>query len=754
MPSAYQVQFHGQQVQQLADEQARREAEARAQAAGLQSAEQQRQAQYTRERDALAAQYQSQQMNQQAGINQNQALTQEGVQFRLANQGASLQAQRDQTQFGYQQQHQQQGAVNQWNENIQKTDLQGQLNQTMLTQSEQMEAKRVKESIAAVNRNPDLTPEERNMLATQLQTKLNPLENRQRQASIIHSQLQSQGLAQQTQQQATLFNQQQEWRAGGIQNALRTVNIGGQDYHMYLNANGEPTILDTTARQETHYMSMLHQAAGVAATMGGENRANTIQPYNIANLQSITRNTNLRSNFLEQSTPDELAILNTRLLQAREDLTHSRSLHPVLVDEHIAHIDSLRNSIADNLATRDPRVNLLNAQGSNVNANTVHTNRTTADLTATLQHRLAEMASRTAANNASAASHMVTDRLNGLRADELANELALNTTPIDERTSIAWDPQSRSAAARATDEWISRQDPETQAEITPEMRQGYINSHLEGNGTGTVIVRSANGRFTPLRQHTPPEITPAQRATIVSRATASVNNQYRDWQTRIAAWNRSTVPVANRGPAPQPPAWLGNVPVNAQGQPLDSHGMPLDSHRIGLLQADAITQEVNRRAAQPRGQGWEDSEDAGSTPAPSTPTPTPAPAPGGANGATLTPAQRAALDAGLPAVPSTTGSYWTRQETAQVTPDRLNTLQENARRLYNATSVFHRLGEMRGESGTGRSERADWIGQMHDLLARVPAGEQMTPQQRSQYVQLLRRPALTASDRTHLQLVE
>ena len=128
---------------------------------------------------------------QAAGDVRRAALQQQADQNNFARQNY-----RDQQQAGYAQGQQQyaaqiQEARDQRMAGIdsqaaqQHADLQAQLSQTELGQQEQMRLQRLRQARGSVMANPDLSDEERNALITQIETGLNPLENRQRQSQMM-----------------------------------------------------------------------------------------------------------------------------------------------------------------------------------------------------------------------------------------------------------------------------------------------------------------------------------------------------------------------------------------------------------------------------------------------------------------------------------------------------------------------------------------------------------------------------------------
>lgn len=148
------------------------------------------------------------------------------------------------------------------------TDLQARLQQVTLDQTEEARLQKLKHARASIEDNADLSPGEQHMLITQLESGLNPLENREREAGIIQSTLQSHQLAQQTDQQATLFSQHQERLAQTAQGrtTVLTDPLTGRRQLFMMDLNGNYQPLDFSQSQARDEVMMAHTQAQTEAT--------------------------------------------------------------------------------------------------------------------------------------------------------------------------------------------------------------------------------------------------------------------------------------------------------------------------------------------------------------------------------------------------------------------------------------------------------------------------------------------------------
>lgn len=334
---------------QFLEEQARVQADLRAQeqerANAAQTAQLREQARIQQERDQLLAGY-------SAAAQERQGQWQGA----LAQQQAGFQENRDQRQFGYQnfmfdRQSQEQERMLGLQEGVQarrdvrQVDLQARLNEITLTQNETLRINKLKESIARVREDPDLAPHERNALITQLQTGLNPLENRMRESQMIHTNLQSEALFQQTAQSAELFNQRQAHIARGIAGNLQTITdpVTGVQQLFYADQNGNPTMLDFGQRAEQHAANMATQFQQFQQS--GDMHPLRVEGARIGNQQGAF---NLRRG--EQLLPGEVNLQNAQVANIAQNTAASQMLTPVQRDEMRARITS---TLDDNARRND-----------------------------------------------------------------------------------------------------------------------------------------------------------------------------------------------------------------------------------------------------------------------------------------------------------------------------------------------------------------------------------------------------------------
>ncbi len=102
-----------------------------------------------------------------------------------------------------------------------------------------------------------LTPEEGAEMRLEIQTNISPLANRQRQAQILQTQVQTQGAHQHNQMQAQLFNEQQAYRARSIQDSV--VEVNGGLYHRDFNGNITPLDPHAASRADMVAMSGVYR---------------------------------------------------------------------------------------------------------------------------------------------------------------------------------------------------------------------------------------------------------------------------------------------------------------------------------------------------------------------------------------------------------------------------------------------------------------------------------------------------------------
>lgn len=357
MATLQQASQHYAWLQEQANNQARLEAERAAQLAGINAAATNQQAAIQAQREAAANIY-AQQQEQQRGLITSQLAAQQQIgQERQQVIGGQLQsalsAQGAQQQAGLQAQH---------------FDLQAQFNQIQLTQSEQMRMQRLRNGIDAVKNHPGLSPDEKQNLIMQMQTGLNPLEQRQQQANILHTQIQTQGQAQQNEQQATLFNQRQNFLARGLQGNLQTIEdpSTGVRQLFFMNADGNPQMLDFGRLQESHYLQMAQgiqglsqrqqmfpgqleqQGAQLEATRAGTQqtlaetaRTRTLTPAQLANLQATTGHTQAQTEHIQQMTGPQVANLLAQTHDTTTRMNIAATLMPAQLEQYQAHTDSM-----------------------------------------------------------------------------------------------------------------------------------------------------------------------------------------------------------------------------------------------------------------------------------------------------------------------------------------------------------------------------------------------------------------------------
>lgn len=156
-----------------------------------------------------------------------------------------------------QQQEQQQKQLQPFLLQQQHAQLQAQLSQTQLTQTEQMNLQRMQNAIGAVNANDNLSDEEKHDAIMQLQTHISPLQMRAAAAAQQHTQLQNQQMQQHLAQQDSLQNQQRQFLTGGAIQALRPIQ--GQPGLWQMDQHGMLHNVNPEREQQEHELRIEHQ---------------------------------------------------------------------------------------------------------------------------------------------------------------------------------------------------------------------------------------------------------------------------------------------------------------------------------------------------------------------------------------------------------------------------------------------------------------------------------------------------------------
>ncbi len=117
------------------------------------------------------------------------------------------------------------------------------VNQEELNQAEKLRLQRLQQGLSAVQEQIDngiLTPEEGNALRLQVQTGINPLQQRQQAAQTAHIESQTKQAFQQMHIQQQMYQQRQELDAQGAASRMQTIWLpNGDQLHVLQGANGE-----------------------------------------------------------------------------------------------------------------------------------------------------------------------------------------------------------------------------------------------------------------------------------------------------------------------------------------------------------------------------------------------------------------------------------------------------------------------------------------------------------------------------------
>ena len=250
-----------------------------------------------------------------AGYNAQQSVLDANINAGAANIQAGLQGQRDYNQANLQsylaaqhtalQEHaasQQEGI--QFRQQEHGLDIQTRLQQVTLTQQEQLRLDRLRQARGSIMANPDLSPQERQNLITQVETGLNPLENRQREAQTLQTQVQTQGAFQNNAIQAQLFNQQQGIRAMRLEDRIRNItDANGNTATFFLNASGDAERMDFSQEQralESHQSGLLQGAVQSAQGIQGIQQSQQLFPERL----TAARTANQQAAFNLQTAQD------------------------------------------------------------------------------------------------------------------------------------------------------------------------------------------------------------------------------------------------------------------------------------------------------------------------------------------------------------------------------------------------------------------------------------------------------------------
>lgn len=352
MASRAQAEFRNQHELALLDQQAKERADATAAAA-----EQQR----LREKQQLDSQGQLNQ--QQAGLQLGRDYQLAALQERQRQMDTFHQGQLNTQQAGFQQQRDTQQFQQQGQLAEQHGDIQARLNQTMLTQNEQMRMAKMQNAISDVKANPGLSPDEKANLITQLQTGLNPLQNRHTEAQTLQTQIAAQAQAQQAQQSAQLFNQHQSWLARGIQGQLQTVtdpNTGIQQL-FHVGANGDIRPMDFSQAAQMHELRMQQGQVGIASEVQGMGQRQQLFPGQLQHQSLANQQMAQTMDFARQMQPGNVqhqALVNQNIVQ---HIAQGADLHPGVLQMQGAQLADLTQRTAQAAQMNPSNLRLLNA---------------------------------------------------------------------------------------------------------------------------------------------------------------------------------------------------------------------------------------------------------------------------------------------------------------------------------------------------------------------------------------------------------
>lgn len=291
-------------------------------------------------------------------------------QLRIEAQRSALEQQRQaaqaQQQYGIASALSAQGATQQAALAAHGADVQARLHQVTLNQEEQARLTKMYHARASIEDNADLAPSERRMLITQLESGINPLENRQREQQILQSHVQTQAVFQQSQQQGQLFNQQQEWLARGVMGNLQVINdpITGQPGLFHVGPDGKIQQLDFGHQAEMHQANLEAVRARTEATQQGTQQQGQLFPgvmeqqqlHNAAAQQAIQQ-----ANQINPLDVQHRQLANQQLAQI---VAQSPERFNMDMLRGVYDIAGLHQAIGERLRTENSNVNLHEANAT------------------------------------------------------------------------------------------------------------------------------------------------------------------------------------------------------------------------------------------------------------------------------------------------------------------------------------------------------------------------------------------------------
>ncbi len=251
------------------------------------------------------------------------------------------------------------------------TDLQARLNATQLGQAEEMRLHRLQQARSSIMSNPDLAPEEQRALITQVESGLNPLENRQRQAQTLQTQIQSAAAYQQAQQSAQLFNQHQEWLGRGIQGQLQTVTDPetGMRQLFHVDSQGRIQTLDFSQTQQMHQARMDSMAVQNAQGIQSIQNTGQMAPLQREHMQlsnqqlgQAVQQANVMNPLQADALRSEIDNRRQQLLSARQTYQQRGMAFPLELEQQYAHLDQMAQTLDQGAQSFQPRQRHLELQ--------------------------------------------------------------------------------------------------------------------------------------------------------------------------------------------------------------------------------------------------------------------------------------------------------------------------------------------------------------------------------------------------------
>ncbi len=345
-----------------------------------------------REQAALQAQRDAELASQQRGYAQQQA----GLQSQLSAQqneyerqrmllSGGLQERRDYLGADIQQQRDILGADIQARQNVQQSglrreeathqvDLNARLSEVQLNQQEQMRLRRLQQAASHTDEQVQagyLTPEEGAAHKMQIVTGINPLQNRALEAERIQTQLRSQGIEQQNNQQGVLFAQRQQRMAAGAAGNIQSVynpDTDRMERYMVDVTTGELRPLESSSVEQARQAHLMETGQAIqqrGAMFPGQLRG---QEAGIAATQAQTMATIAQTGRADALHPQQLQLLQQQVRQGPQAFQSEQEYVAARTALLQMQVEQTPQEFRSTQEYRQAQIALANAHGEQVRA--------------------------------------------------------------------------------------------------------------------------------------------------------------------------------------------------------------------------------------------------------------------------------------------------------------------------------------------------------------------------------------------------